>query len=374
MKYKSFVYIIATLFVYMVYKQYRETLRALIPSPIAQHLLRNVPDDKLEFFNQHYELIKETSIVSKIKSKSSNQVIQIKYTLPGCDCSRIDEDIRIISEHKSLCSESATARGPRQNIISYTYFGTDENTIRFHLMNILNITKKSVKVYPKWTIRLHLKINTFYHPKIHPVLCDLYCKNKNVDICILENIHNESFSDFSGLQVNGRFWRFLPMLDPLVDMFMSRDIDAYVLDREVQAVYEWILSNYSYHILRDHPAHCGPMLAGLWGVKIRNVRKQHYELWKTFVYSKIDEAKHWDQTLLKDMIYPMINKYDIIQHDSYCCKRFNDTTIRPFKVRREKNGNWCGGGDNYTDMNKFVLNTSCPILCRPKLHKHWIHC
>ena len=57
-------------------------------------------------------------------------------------------------------------------------------------------------------------------------------------------------------------WRFLPLLDPLVDRLMSRDADSPLLPREVDAVRQWIASNRTFHIMRDHVGHCVPMLGG----------------------------------------------------------------------------------------------------------------
>jgi len=51
-------------------------------------------------------------------------------------------------------------------------------------------------------------------------------------------------------------WRFLPLLDPTVDRVMSRDTDGVVLDREAEAVKEWLNSSAVFHVMRDHPWHC----------------------------------------------------------------------------------------------------------------------
>jgi hypothetical protein len=47
-------------------------------------------------------------------------------------------------------------------------------------------------------------------------------------------------------------WRFLPLADPLVDLVVFRDLDSYVLDREVAAVREWLNSSHPMHVMRDH--------------------------------------------------------------------------------------------------------------------------
>jgi hypothetical protein len=56
----------------------------------------------------------------------------------------------------------------------------------------------------------------------------------------------------------------LPVLDGLVDTFMSRDADSVILPRERDAVVQWLASNQSFHMMRDHPAHCIFMLGGLY--------------------------------------------------------------------------------------------------------------
>lgn len=37
---------------------------------------------------------------------------------------------------------------------------------------------------------------------------------------------------------------------------MSRDSDGVFLDREIEAVYEWLRSPAIFHVMRDHPWHC----------------------------------------------------------------------------------------------------------------------
>ena len=54
----------------------------------------------------------------------------------------------------------------------------------------------------------------------------------------------------------GQVWRFVPMADPLVSEFHSRDLDSIVSKREVEAVNEWLkVDNKAFHIMRDHKQH-----------------------------------------------------------------------------------------------------------------------
>lgn len=63
------------------------------------------------------------------------------------------------------------------------------------------------------------------------------------------------------------FWRFLALRDPNWDYYLFRDVDSRPIARERVAVGEWLDSDKQFHVMRDHPFHGVPMLAGMWGVK-----------------------------------------------------------------------------------------------------------
>ena len=81
-----------------------------------------------------------------------------------------------------------------------------------------------------------------------------------VDLCnvtrVLE-LHNISQSIFP------MTWRFLPLMDPMVDAFVSRDCDTLMTKREAEAVRFWLTnSSATFHMMRDHTGHCGPAILG----------------------------------------------------------------------------------------------------------------
>lgn len=61
----------------------------------------------------------------------------------------------------------------------------------------------------------------------------------------------------------------LPLLDEMVDTLMSRDSDSAITFREEEAVGEWLASNKSFHIMRDHPAHC--FFGFIMGCKFKSI-------------------------------------------------------------------------------------------------------
>ena len=47
-------------------------------------------------------------------------------------------------------------------------------------------------------------------------------------------------------------WRFLPLLDPQVDILLVRDLDSDITEREVEAVKEFLNSDKVFSVLSFH--------------------------------------------------------------------------------------------------------------------------
>jgi hypothetical protein len=108
------------------------------------------------------------------------------------------------------------------------------------------------------------------------------------------------------------FWRFEAASDPSVDIMISRDCDSRLNMRESAAVNEWIESQSMFHILRDHPAHCVPILGGMWGVKAPRLRDM------AELIEKFDGGDYWqvDQDFLRAVIYPRV-RIEALAHDEF---------------------------------------------------------
>jgi hypothetical protein len=112
-------------------------------------------------------------------------------------------------------------------------------------------------------------------------------------------------------RLNPRMWRFLVMLDPLVDRFMSRDIDSDIIPREVAAVSQWLQSNFTFHVMRDHPSHGGFMLAGLWGAKNVQRRDLIRRLGQAMIWTSQNGDYQTDQNRLDFFVWP-IATFDVV--------------------------------------------------------------
>lgn len=156
-------------------------------------------------------------------------------------------------------------------------------------------------------------------------------------ISILKNKENTYLfeCEHKGYKWEGMFWRFYPIEDENIDYFLSRDADSRISDREMDLVNYWILSNKSFHIIRDHPCHGIEILGGTFGVNLKKFKELHinydfkginyYKEHYYNIYNK-DIEKQPDQYFLQEIVYPII-KYDNITHISYESLRYSDNDI-----------------------------------------------
>ena len=197
----------------------------------------------------------------------------------------------------------------KKKIISFSLWGSDRNYTNGAIKN----AELADKIYPGWVVRY-------------------YC-SKSVPIEILNHLgHADNTKIIIKNEVGdwrSSFWRFCPASDSDVSIMISRDCDSRLNLREKAAVDEWLSSEKSFHIMRDHPYHNTKILAGMWGVKnpkLRDMQKMIHE------YLRGDISKETDQIFLRERIYPLI-KNDCLAHDEF----FDfEPTSRPFPLRRKK--------------------------------------
>ncbi len=97
----------------------------------------------------------------------------------------------------------------------------------------------------------------------------------------------------------GMFWRFRPASEDDVEVFISRDCDSRLGEREAEAVQEWMDSPRLIHVMRDHPHHSAPIMGGMWGAK-REAIPDMAKLMRQW-----DQEDHWqtDQEFLRQQIW-----------------------------------------------------------------------
>ncbi len=112
-----------------------------------------------------------------------------------------------------------------------------------------------------------------------------------------------------------RMWRFFPVSDSSIGYFISRDCDSRLSERDAVAVSEWMESGKAFHVIRDHPGHTWPMMAGAWGARGGSVpnllRSCGVETYVGFI-----QRRTVDQVFLQEAIYPIAKRSLFAHSDS----------------------------------------------------------
>ena len=155
------------------------------------------------------------------------------------------------------------------------------------------------ELFPGWIAR-------FYHDKSVPaaVLEELTALGAELVDC--------SDAGIEGSQA-GMYWRFL-VAEGELDAYAVRDVDARLMERDVAAVNEWLVSGKDYHVIRDHPEHSRfPMWTMLWGGRtpIHNIRELIVNHADTHVFFN-------DMHFVNSYVWPLI-KGSVFEHDCWSC-------------------------------------------------------
>lgn len=195
-----------------------------------------------------------------------------------------------------------------KNVISFSLWGDDP----MYWIGALRNIELANKFYPNFMCRFYIDSSS-NQELINSI------KGDNVEVILVDS--KGSF--------HGMFWRFWASEDPEVNIFLSRDCDSRISERESLAVTEWLNSDKDFHIMRDHPYHNVPILGGMWGCRNRLMKEinliKMIDSWNKF------GRKGIDQDFLGKNIYPLVvNKS--MEHSEFNL-RFGGK-IRPFPTIR----------------------------------------
>ena len=151
---------------------------------------------------------------------------------------------------------NAIKKGGRfEKVVSYSFYGNDPK-----YSNYLEILVEQVRdKYPGFTARIYYDESQMVNKTLR---CYLECKYPNlIEFCDVSRFYNsleemllirsgnQLFTNFN--YIHKMMWRFLPFGDDFVDVFISRDTDSLIVDREVLSVEQWISeSDKIGHIMR----------------------------------------------------------------------------------------------------------------------------
>lgn len=193
---------------------------------------------------------------------------------------------------KNSCEKKFNKETPEKNIIAFSLWGDNESYLKGAILNAQLIPY----VYPGWMPRFY--VDKKLNKKVVEIL-----KNLGAQIVFIED------GDLVGANY---MWRFLVADDRKVDFFICRDVDSRVNVKEANAVFEWVVSGRSFHVIRDHICHVELIHGGLWGGMTGRLPSVHQMLLNSKEYFN---SRSSDQFLLNKKIWPLI-KNDVLIHDS----------------------------------------------------------
>lgn len=179
-----------------------------------------------------------------------------------------------------------------KRVISYSLWGDNPK----YTIGAIRNAELASKIYPGWISRFYI--------------------GDTVPDAIISDLKNISNTEIINMKQNNNwtamFWRFSSSYDPDVSISIFRDTDSRLSLREKYAVDEWMDSDKTFHIMRDHPYHKFPILGGLWGYK-NNYKYNIKLLLDTF---EPTNSYGTDYNFLGSVLYPLIQN-DKIVHDPF---------------------------------------------------------
>lgn len=194
-----------------------------------------------------------------------------------------------------------------KKLITFSLWGNDPK----YCAGAVENARLAQKFYPGWTCRFYLgrSVPTSTYTAL--------LEEPNVRGV---NMHVEG--DWRGM-----FWRFQPACESDVDVFITRDCDSRLSEREAAAVEDWLKSPQLIHAMRDHPYHSVPILGGMWGAK------KHAIVDMAALMNVWIQEDRWqtDQEFLTTMVWPT-HKHKVLAHDNW--RRFPGCVTRAFPTTR----------------------------------------
>ena len=176
-------------------------------------------------------------------------------------------------------------------VISLSLWGSNPK----YTIGAIKNAQLAQSIYPDWLCEFHVADDVPFH------IVEELKNQKNVKIIYHQNENNNWTS---------MFWRFHSGYN--YDITIFRDTDSRLNFREKSAVDEWLNSNKTFHIMRDHPYHKEKILGGMWGFR----NNGQLDLKQLLISFNPYDQYGTDYDFLRNIIYPLIFE-DKTVHDPF---------------------------------------------------------
>ena len=222
-------------------------------------------------------------------------------------------------------------------VISFSLFGSDP----LYQVGAVENARICAALYPGWVLRFYVG------DSIPASMCEEIAGFGIADLVAMRGHAEDWWSTF---------WRLRALRDDYLDAVMFRDCDSRPDERERAAVNEWLASGAEFHIMRDHPEHGMPILAGMWGCTRDGARRV-----RDRVPYQPGPVEHYqaDQMWLRDAVYPVAVSRAVI-HASPESPRMDDDVrgdLRGWPTCRTP-GRFVGQGFNADGTHRIPADAS----------------
>lgn len=216
-------------------------------------------------------------------------------------------------------------------IVSFSLFGDKPR----YTINALVNAELCKKFYPDWECRIY-----FDDSVPHKILNSL------------RQFNNVNLIKETGIGHSRRLWRFYGYDD--CELFISRDIDSHITEREVSAVEDWLVSGKNLHIMRDHPHHKNKIQAGMFGLRKTNKLPSLKEISKSYINTSKNHLA-MDEIFLTDKVYDIFRD-DMVVHDD---KNFHNDKTNDWRISilyNDEHGQFIGRPQYPPSINQNLFN------------------
>jgi hypothetical protein len=211
------------------------------------------------------------------------------------------------------------------------------------------------KYFPDWEVRI-------YHNNTVDLKRIKQYESLGAVCFLCENIGNNKTN------WEGMLWRWFPIDDSSVDVWLSRDADSRLSEREAKIVNEWVNSGKSLHSIRDHRCHFNPIMGGMFGINNNSFRKKYTLkpvkeiIQDLYIYYK-ERPYNVDQIYLNETFWKTIETNDVMAHISNSGRRVykSDIEILPdilFIGKQYRLPDFPNENNNNTSSTGTVINDS----------------
>jgi len=244
-----------------------------------------------------------------------------------------------------------------KKVISYCLFG---NKLKY-CHGIVEAVISSNLFFLGWEVRVYYSAGKQKVPQsVIDVLTNLNC----VLIPFSES------NSCEGEDIEGMMWRFEPLGNEDVDVWLSRDGDSRSTAREKKMIDEWLNSDKAIHSILDHQCH-GNLMGCNFGINNKLVRERYPDKiidMNTYLpdFAKtVAIRRGYDQNWIGNLFMDIMkNEKDILVHlcnTPECIRRCHIGGITPIPQHFETimippSPNFCGRQINYGDMRRPIVH------------------